>query len=101
MFKKDWPVDSSWFKTKLKCVLSGSAKEVYETGSQSADLYLVSKVMLSLDQSCRMREKYKKALHEASYWMFPDLVLEMGLCCVDPGIVHLMLKDPDQDDQVR
>jgi len=57
--------------------------------------------MLDNGQSCRMRETHKKALHDASYRLFPDLVLEMGLCCIDPGVVHLMLKDPESEDQVR
>jgi len=38
---KDWPVDYTWYESNLKCILSGSAKEVYETGSQSADVFLI------------------------------------------------------------
>ena len=92
-------MDSCWLNDTLNCVLSGSAKEVYETGSQTADLYLVSKVMSSRDSSS-MKEVYLKTFKEVSYSLFPDLVREMGLCYLEKDLVHQMLGDEETEDQV-
>eukprot|EP00111_Clytia_hemisphaerica_P016524 TCONS_00048996-protein len=95
----DWPVDSCWLNEKLECILSGSAKEVYETGSQTADLYLVSKVMSSSNSS-KMRDVYLRTFKEVSYSLFPDLVREMGLCYLEKDVVRQMLGDEETEDQI-
>ena len=41
-------MDADWLKTKLRSILCGSTKEVYETGSQVADLHL----MLDYSKKC-------------------------------------------------
>lgn len=94
---KEWPVDYSWLKTSLTCILSGSAKEVYETGSQTADLFLMLNSMLS---NSNLSLQYKQVLHTACYVTFPDLALEMGLCTAACDVVDSMMENPDREDQV-
>lgn len=81
----------------MTCILSGSAKEVYETGSQTADLFLMLNSMLS---NSSLSLQYKQVLHTACYVTFPDLALEMGLCTAACDVVDSMMENPDREDQV-
>ena len=70
---------------------------MYETGSQTADLFLVLKVMTSNKD---MRSAFLETFSDMSYNLFPDLVLEMGLCQIEKDIYHFMLESPEKDDHV-
>ena len=83
----------------MKCLLSGSAKEIYETGSQTADLFLLSKALFSDNESLVV--SFMQAFTDAAYRSFPDLVLEMGLCRVDKVTIDAMLADEETIDEVR
>ena len=97
---QEWPVDSSWYATDLKCIVSGSAKEVYETGSQTADLFFVLNTILL---PTNLQLQFITVFQEASLNLFPDLVKEMGLTMAGPmncNVVEAKLKDPDREDNV-
>lgn len=70
---------------------------MYETGSQTADLFLVMKLITSQKD---MRSAFLDTFNDMSYNLFPDLVLEMGLCQIEKDIYHLMLESPEKDDHV-
>ncbi|KAK3699893.1 hypothetical protein QZH41_016548 [Actinostola sp. cb2023] len=102
---EEWPVDSSWFKNKLKCRLTGSVREVYETGSQVCDLHILLTAILSppiaplLVGSCG--ERLQKAICNAQTESFPDLALEMGLEILDDKAVDTKLLTPGTDDKLN
>lgn len=101
---QDWPIDASWFKNKLKCVLTGSTREVYETGSQICDLHLLITTMLSPPiasfsvDSCG--ERLRKAVLKAQAEEFPDLAREMGLEVVNGQLLDSKLQKQGSDDKV-
>ncbi|XP_032238993.2 uncharacterized protein LOC5513554 isoform X2 [Nematostella vectensis] len=85
----EWPVAASWLKTKLRCVLSGSCKEVYETGSQVCDLYLLLAAMMPSVTVGSCGWQLKEAVGQACAEEYPDLAREMGLQLMDPEQINL------------
>lgn len=91
---KDWPVEYTWYRKKLRCLLTGSAKEVYETGSQTADLFLLLNTVL---EKKRVTTQFESLFQKASMDFFPDLILEMGLTILDSNTIPAMLENPDKE----
>jgi len=104
-FFQEWPVDYSWLKTRLKCLITGSVREVYETGSQVCDLYIVLNSILTSPQETAAietcRERLKKAVFYAKSENFPDLAREMGLEVLDGNIAEAKVQQQGRDDQVH
>ena len=98
---QDWPVDAEWLKTKLRCTLSGSTKEVYETGSQVADLHLMLSTMLPSVAAGTCGTQLREAVDRACAEGFPDLAREMGLEVLNPGNVDERLLREGKEDQVE
>lgn len=82
----------------MNCILSGSAKEVYETGSQTADLYLILNTMFSVEP---IDVSFKDILKKATMELFPDLCKEMGLCTIEHDLIGRMLENSVKDDKVH
>ena len=87
-----------WYQSDLSVVLSGSAKEIYETGSQVVDLYLVMKTILS--SGTGIRERYRCILQTLFEEELPDLTREMGLTMVESDLVEIMVEEPGRELQV-
>ena len=98
---QDWPVDADWLKNKLQCILSGSTKEVYETGSQVADLHLMLSTMLPSSDAETCGTRLRSAVLRACLEGFPDLAREMGLEVLDPDSVRERLSREGREDEVR
>ena len=102
LFFQDWPVDVEWLKSKLCCTLSGSTKEVYETGSQVADLYLsLSTLVDPVNIGAGFDTTLKNAIHSARVEAFPDLAQEMGLEVLSPQDVGEKASSPYTDEEVK
>lgn len=99
-FAQDWPVDADWLKTKLYSILCGSTKEVYETGSQVADLHLMLSTMISNKTTGTCGTRLKDAVHRACFEGFPDLAREMGLGFLGRDNVDGRLSTEGREDQV-
>ena len=100
-FLKDWPVNHSWYQKHLKCILSGSTNEVYETGSQVADLYFVLSIFcLPQTKIKSLVQCFESAFHRASEIDWPDLAKEMGLTTLDAEKIAEAIKLPEKDDKV-
>ena len=74
-------------KKNLCCTLSGSTKEVYETGSQVADLFITLSTLLRAGDNC-LGDHLKVSINSARVELFPDLALEMGLEILSPEVVE-------------
>ena len=98
---QDWPVDADWLKTKLQCILCGSTKEVYETGSQVADLHLMLSTALPSSTAGTCGTQLREAVYRACVEGFPDLAREMGLEVLDPDTVDDRLSREGTEDQVQ
>ncbi|XP_065058090.1 uncharacterized protein LOC135685920 [Rhopilema esculentum] len=94
----DWPVPYSWYKKHLNCILSGSTKEVYETGSQVADLYLLLSVLKN--QNKGLKSSFEIAIRRAVDTDWPDLAKEMGLTIMDMKYVENAVKISATEDRV-
>ena len=97
---QDWPVDADWLKTKLHSFLCGSTKEVYETGSQVADLHLMLSTMIPSIPSGTCGTRLRDAVNRASTEGFPDLAREMGLGFLGSDNVDDRLLTEGIDDEV-
>ncbi|XP_028397501.1 uncharacterized protein LOC114521309 isoform X2 [Dendronephthya gigantea] len=98
---QDWPVDVEWLKEKLHCTLSGSSKEVYETGSQVADLYIsLSTLINPLKFNESLGVMLSNVIHVAKIEEFPDLAQEMGLEILSPEDVGRKALTPSTDEEV-
>eukprot|EP00794_Sanderia_malayensis_P007134 gene7134-7939_t len=98
---KDWPVCYSWYKNNLNCLLSGSTREVYETGSQTADLYLVLSTFCNKNTTgFSVQQSFSKAINRATTRDWPDLANEMGLTIFDAEKADEAVKVPEEDDTV-
>ena len=82
-------------------MLSGSKREVYETGSQVADLHLMLSATQPPVQDGTWGEQFKRAVLTASSESFPDLAREMGVEVVRPKEISTKLATPETDDKVR
>ena len=100
-FFQDWPVDADWLKTKLHSILCGSTKEVYETGSQVADLHLMLSTMIPSITSGTCGARLRDAVNRACSEGFPDLAREMGLGCLGSDNVDRGLLTEGKEDQVQ
>lgn len=101
-FFQDWPVDIGWFRTKLNCTLSGSTKEVYETGSQVADLYILLATFLKPSTFlCSIGSALSNTVHSATSEEFPDLAKEMGLENLSREDIGTNVSRPCIDEEVR
>lgn len=99
---QDWPVDIGWFRTKLNCTLSGSTKEVYETGSQVADLYVLLATFLKPNTFlCSIGSALSTTVHSATSEEFPDLAKEMGLEILSSENVGTKVSRPCIDEGVK
>ena len=98
---QDWPVDADWLRNKLQCILSGSTREVYETGSQVADLHLMLSTMLPSSDAETCGTRLRTAVLRACEEGFPDLAREMGLEVLDPDSVRERLSREGREDEVR
>lgn len=98
---QDWPVDADWLRNKLQCIISGSTREVYETGSQVADLHLMLSTMLPSSDAETCGTRLRTAVLRACYEGFPDLAREMGLEVLDPISVRERLSREGREDEVR
>lgn len=83
----------------MRCSLSGSTKEVYETGSQITDLYLISSVYLNQKEGS-LRDFFNAAISRAVEVDWPDLANEMGLTIVDANYVNEAVNMPAEEDKV-
>ena len=99
-FFQDWPVDADWLKTKLHSILCGSTKEVYETGSQVADLHLMLSTMIPSITSGTCGTRLREAVNRACSEGFPDLAREMGLGFLGCDNVDERLLTEGKEDQV-
>ena len=82
----------------MNCILSGSTKEVYETGSQVADLYLLLSVLKN--QNKGLKSSFEMAIRRAVDTDWPDLAKEMGLTIVDMKYVENAVKISATEDRV-
>ena len=82
----------------MNCILSGSTKEVYETGSQVADLYLLLSVLKN--QNKGLKSSFEMAIRRAVDTDWPDLAKEMGLTIVDMKYVENTVKISATEDRV-
>ena len=89
-----------WLNKKLHCALSGSTKEVYETGSQVADLYVSLSALLNPIKH-NLGDALKDAIHCARVEAFPDLAQEMGLEVLSPQDVGKKASNPCINEEVR
>lgn len=89
-----------WLKKKLHCTLSGSTNEVYETGSQVADLYVLLSTLLNPIKDS-LGDALKDAIHCARVEAFPDLAQEMGLEILTPQNVGMKVSSPCINEEVR
>ena len=95
-------MDASWLKTKCSCLLSGSVKEVYETGSQVADLHLMLSTLLPPgDHGSCVSLMLKESVRSACAKSFPDLAREMGLVLLGGEDIDSKLINTSKDDKVR
>lgn len=99
-FDQDWPVDADWFKTKLRSSLCGSTKEVYETGSQVADLHLMLSTMIPSIPTGTCGTRLRVAVNRACSEGFPDLAMEMGLGFLGSDNVDEKLLTEGKEDEV-
>ena len=89
----------TWYRKELNCTLCGSTNEVYETGSQVADLYLILSVFVN--QSHRSMEAcFDAAVCKAIESDWPDLANEMGLSLVNADFVEESIKMQAVEDKV-
>ena len=93
-------MEADWLKTKLKCILSGSTKEVYETGSQVADLHLMLSTMPCGAVTGTCGTLLKDAVDRACSEGFPDLAREMGLEVLSADKVDDKISREGKEDQV-
>ena len=100
-FDQDWPVDADWLKTKLRSILCGSTKEVYETGSQVADLHLMLSTMIPSITTGTCGTRLRDAVNKASTEGFPDLAREMGLGFLGSDNVDDRLSTEGKEDEVH
>lgn len=100
-FDQDWPVDADWLKTRLHSVLCGSTKEVYETGSQVADLYLMLSTMIPSITTGTCGTRLRHAVNRACSEGFPDLAREMGLGFLGSDNVDERLSTEGKEDEVH
>ncbi|XP_022800692.1 uncharacterized protein LOC111338453 [Stylophora pistillata] len=96
----DWPVDADWLKTRLRSILCGSTKEVYETGSQVADLHLMLSTMVCNKTTGTCGTRLKDTVNRACAEGFPDLAREMGLGFLGRDNVEERLSTEGKEDQV-
>ena len=94
-------MDANWLKSRLRCTLCGSTKEVYETGSQVADLYLMLSTLLSSGTAGTCGALFRAVVQRACAEEFPDLAREMGLEVVHPNAIDDRLLSACQEDQVK
>lgn len=82
--------------------MSGSTKEVYETGSQVADLYLsLSTLADPIEREGCLGNALRDAIYSARLEAFPDLAREMGLEVLSPRDVGKKSSSPCIDEEVR
>ncbi|XP_065834926.1 aminopeptidase O-like isoform X2 [Oscarella lobularis] len=101
---KFWPVDAQWIRRHLTCVVSGSVKEVYETGSQAADVHLALASLLGTSSSTSSLSNIrnlKDVVEEARQRSFPDLAEEMGLRIMKPDKLEEELEQESINDEVH
>ena len=97
---QDWPVDASWLKSKLRCILSGSVKEVYETGSQVADLHLMLSTLLQQEDHRSCARMLEESVRYACIKSFPDLAREMGLVLLTTDNIDSNLNTANREEKV-
>ena len=100
-FDQDWPVDAGWLKTKLHSILCGSTKEVYETGSQVADLHLMLSAMIPSISTGTCGTRLRDAVNRACSEEFPDLAREMGMGFLGSENVDERLLTEGKEDEVH
>ena len=93
-------MDADWLKTKLRSILCGSTKEVYETGSQVADLHLMLSTMVCRKTTGTCGTRLKDTVNRACAEGFPDLAREMGLGFLGCDNVEERLSTEGKEDQV-
>lgn len=93
-------MDADWLKTKLRSILCGSTKEVYETGSQVADLHLMLSTMVCRKTTGTCGTRLKDTVNRACAEGFPDLAREMGLGFLGCDNVEERLSKEGKEDQV-
>lgn len=93
-------MDADWLKTKLRSILCGSTKEVYETGSQVADLHLMLSTMVCRKTTGTCGTRLKDTVNRACAEGFPDLAREMGLGFLGCDNVEERLSTESKEDQV-
>ena len=101
IFDQDWPVDADWLKTKLRSILCGSTREVYETGSQVADLHLMLSTMIPSVTTGTCGTRLRDAVNRACSERFPDLAREMGLGFLGSDNVDDRLLTEGKEDEVH
>ena len=89
-----------WLMNRLSCMLSGSTKEVYETGSQVADLHLMLSAMVPPVHDGTWGALFRDTVLDACSRSFPDLAREMGLEILDSQRVNAKLMTAETDDKV-
>ena len=81
--------------------MSGSLKEVYETGSQVADLHLVLSAMLPQSDHGTCAKRLADSVRSARDKAFPDLAREMGLVLLSGDDVDNRLTNEGREDKVN
>ena len=94
-------MDASWISNVLNCTVSGSTNEVYETGSQVADLYISLAELFggNVTHAGKMLP-FKVTIEEITSHAFPDLANEMGLKMLLPERLDDELKNQPTEEQV-
>jgi hypothetical protein len=84
----EWPVDSRWIRNgTLRTDVAGAANEVYYTGSQTADVFVVAAAVakaLEKESAALRGHMLPKIILAAQAEFFPGLAEEMGLCVLAP-----------------
>jgi aminopeptidase O len=98
---REWPVDANWISNVLQCTVSGSTREVYETGSQVADLHIAVVQLFGNKDIQSNMPLLKETISRIKSHSFPDLANEMGLKMLLPENLTQELKIEPIEDQVH
>lgn len=97
---KDYPVEITWLKNgTLQTELVAPAAEVYYSGSQTADTYVISAFVESaankkIDEFIKSKP-LRRIVNNAKKYLFPDLCDEMKLCYVNDVDISFIVDDTD------